>query len=47
MKVYESEERCTGCNAEIFYADAEHFDPVCMDENGDVHCEECCECGGE
>jgi len=32
---------------EIMYESSENFDPVCMDDTGDVHCEECCTCGAD
>ena len=38
------EEFCTICKREIRYESPENFDPVCMDDDGDVHCEECCLC---
>ena len=37
-------EFCVICKIEIMYASTEDFDPVCMDDDGDVHCEECCTC---
>ena len=38
-------EFCTICKREILYESPDNFDPVCMNEYGDVHCEECCTCG--
>jgi hypothetical protein len=38
-------EVCTICKREIMYESPDNFDPVCMNEYGDVHCEECCTCG--
>ena len=38
------EEFCTICKREIRYESPENFDPVCMDDEGEVHCEECCLC---
>jgi hypothetical protein len=38
-------EACTICKREIMYESPDNFDPVCMNEYGDVHCEECCTCG--
>ena len=35
---------CILCREEIMYESPENFDPVCMDDDGDVHCEECCDC---
>jgi len=40
-------EFCVICKIEIMYASAEDFDPVCMDDDGDVHCDECCTCSAE
>ena len=40
-------EFCVRCKIEIMYAGTEDFDPVCMDDNGDVHCDECCTCGAD
>ena len=37
-------ESCVICKTEIMYESSENFDPVCMDDNGDVHCEDCCIC---
>tara|TARA_Y100000310_G_scaffold255293_1_gene262650 strand:+ start:534 stop:788 length:255 start_codon:yes stop_codon:yes gene_type:complete len=38
-------ESCTICKREIMYESPDNFEPVCMNEYGDVHCEECCTCG--
>ena len=38
-------EFCRICKVEIMYESPDNFDPVCVDKDGDVHCEECCTCG--
>ena len=40
-------EVCSRCNVEIMYENPENFSPVCYDEDGKVHCEECCTCGDD
>jgi len=40
-----TDEFCVICKIEIMYESSENFDPVCMNDTGDVHCEECCTCG--
>jgi len=44
MKTKKSE-TCITCGVEMMYEGPENFDPVCMNDSGDVHCEGCCSCG--
>jgi len=37
-------ELCIICKEEIMYESPENFDPVCMDDDGNIHCSECCTC---
>jgi len=42
-----TDEFCIICKEEIMYESLENFDPVCMDDDGNMHCEECCICNAD